>query len=163
MALPTNYKSLADDKNQGFKTRWMAIQSLADSNYTLNKDTLSTWTKSKEWFVRNAALVAISRHDPDRAQGLAIGMLKDQALVVRSAAVELLSSSPKNEVREYFWKAMSDPVNFRKGTSLWIRSQVMDILSQNPLEGEKQRFKSFIEDKDHLVASMASVALSKIP
>lgn len=112
--------------------------------------------------MRNAALVALAEFNNNEAQKLAKSLLKDKALVVRSAAVEVLQANPRPEVRDLLWEEMSEKHNFRNKESLWIRAQIVEALAQKPSDHELKLFTKLIEDRDERVQSAAVTGLEKL-
>jgi HEAT repeat protein len=82
--------------------------------------------KSNQWFMRNAGLIALNSINPDLAFDEAKKQLDDPALVVRSAAVDLLSKHKSQEkgaeVRELLWKELHAKRNKVKSKKYLMRA-----------------------------------------
>lgn len=112
--------------------------------------------------MRNAALVALAEVNEPEAQKLAKKLLKDKALVVRSAAVDVLQKNPRPDVRDLLWEEMSQKYNFRNKESLWIRSQIVEALAQKPSDHEMKLFTKFLNDKDARVQAASVSGMEKL-
>jgi HEAT repeat protein len=106
--------------------------------------------------------VALAEYNNSEAQKLAKKMLKDKALVVRSAAVEVLQKDARPDVRDLLWQELAEKYNYRNNESLWIRSQIVEALSQKPSDHELKSFTKLINDKDQRVQSAAVFGMEKL-
>jgi hypothetical protein len=148
--------SVANDKTVDFETRWKAVMQMTDSNPTKAMADLRGFLTAKEWFIRNAAMVAINEVNPAEGKVAAIKLLSDKALVVRSAAVQMLESHIDTQVRIRLWQELSAGYNFRKKQSLWVRGQILSLLSKKPLPSEKKQFEALKTDSDKRVSAIAN-------
>lgn len=142
--------------------RWKALLSAAEVADGDDFNKLLTFSKDKDWYMRNALLVALEKIESDIVYDKAKELLSDKALVVRSAAVDILSKSKDSEIRRMFSKEMSKKYNFNGKSSLWIRPQMMKYLAENPGQDELTYFVQFLNDKDHQVARYSIQALEKL-
>lgn len=145
-----------------FQTRWSALVLLAQIQGPAAEKTLDKALNHKEWFLRNAALLTYPTVLPKKAGAVALKMLEDKALVIRSAAIEVLESRLDGEVREALWTELDHPRNFRKKQSLWIRPQILQALSKEPSSRELPLFLNHLRDIDAKLHSFAIQALEKI-
>lgn len=148
--------------DQAMETRWKALTLAAYLGKDRALSVLEANLKSSEWFMRNAALVGLRIHHPVKAQNAAKALLKDKALVVRSAAVEVMGSNLDSKTRDLLWEEMEASYNFRKSQSLWIRGQILSQLAQFPQEREMGLFVKALKDKDSSMHAGAIGALEKI-
>ncbi len=128
---------------------------------TTLKDILKA-ADSKEWFMRNAALVAVNNISSLEGEKLAQKLISDKALVVRSAAVEVLQNSKDQEIRNTLWVELNKDYNFKKKQSLWIRPQIVKILAKTPKDAEMRDFMKLLDDKDLEVHPAAVAGLEKL-
>lgn len=154
--------AVAFAENQSMRLRWRALMMAAEGRREKSTPDLLKASVHKQWFMRNAALVALAEVNEPEAQKLAKKLLKDKALVVRSAAVDVLQKSPRPEVRDLLWEEMSQKYNFRNQESLWIRSQIVEAMAQKPADHELKLFSKFLSDKDARVQSAAVGGLEKL-
>ena len=158
----SNFSGVAFDSKQSMQTRWQALMAMAE---TRHKDAVKDLEKAgnqPEWFMRNAALVAMQENYPQQAQKLALKLIKDKALVVRSAAVDTLRKNATPEVRDLLWEELNQDYNFKKKQSLWIRSQIVETLAQEPSARELRLFADLLTDKDLRLQVPAIAGLEKI-
>jgi hypothetical protein len=151
---------IAFDQKETLSMRWTALT--LRSQLEPSEKVLRRALNAPEWFMRNAALVAYEQAYPKKINQIAIESLKDKALVVRSAAIEVLSRQLDAKSREALWQELDQPRNFRKQSSLWTRPQILKALATAPKANEAQQFVGFLNDKDKLVYPSAVVALEKI-
>ncbi len=134
--------TLSQSEKKAMPVRWKALTLAAYLKKEKYLPELEKALKSKEWFMRNAGLVAIYSFDKKRAQSVAKDLIKDKALVVRSAAIEVLGNQPElaPETRDLFWEEMSASYNFRQKQGLWVREQILEKLAANPEKKEMPLF-----------------------
>ena len=166
-ATAPTYKELrakAFAENQEMSVRWKALMDMTRMKKNESIVDLKKALGSNTWFMRNAALVAIQSFNPDMAYEIAKKQLNDPALVVRSAAVDILTKNKKNvaEVRELLWKEMNSAKNRVKAKSLWIRPQIGQFLATDPQNSEREKFLSLADEKDDEIRTIASLALLKL-
>ena len=143
-------------------TRWKALLQASDvaEGEQLNK--ILSFSKDKDWYMRNAALVALDKMGSDLVYDKAKELMDDKALVVRSAAADILMRLQSSDVRRIFSKELSKNYNFNGKSSLWIRPQIMRYLTQKPQADEKSFFVQYLHDRDPAIASMSVDALEKL-
>ncbi|MBS1972041.1 MAG: HEAT repeat domain-containing protein [Bdellovibrionales bacterium] len=154
--------SVAFAEDQSMRLRWRALMMAAEGRREKSTPDLLKASVHKQWFMRNAALVALAEVNDPEAQKLAKKLLKDKALVVRSAAVDVLQKSPRPEVRDLLWEEMNQKYNFRNQESLWIRSQIVEAMAQKPADHELKLFTKFLNDKDARVQAASVGGMEKL-
>jgi HEAT repeat protein len=157
-----DFIAVAFSEGQSMRLRWRALMLAAENRRDKATPDLLKASTHKQWFMRNAALVALAEVNEPEAQKLAKKLVKDKALVVRSAAVDVLQKSPRPEVRDLLWEEMSQKYNFRNKVSLWIRSQIVEALAQKPADHELKIFSKFLSDKDARVQTAAVGGMEKL-
>lgn len=156
--------SLSQNSKKNIGLRWKAVTLAAHLNPTAAQTDLKPLLKSDEWFMRNAALVGLTSKKTKQSHEIAIGMLRDKALVIRSAAVMALAPEylSQNETREELWEELEASYNFRNKQSLWVRAQILDQLSKNAQRRERELFVKALKDRDNRLHAPAIIALEKI-
>lgn len=158
----SNFISVAFNEAQPMSLRWRALMAAAETQGVKSTDDLLKAGDHKQWYMRNAALVALAGVNPPQATRLAQKLLKDKALVVRSAAVEALEKSPTPEIRDLLWEELNQGYNFKNQQSLWIRYQIVGVLAKQPLDHERKLFAQLLSDKDSRVQLPAVRGLEKL-
>lgn len=153
---------IASNPNLAMTQRWKALLKAAELAEGPQMEKVLAFTESKDWYMRNATLVALDKLGNDIVYEKAKILVTDKALVVRSAAVDVLSRLNSREIRKVFSQELAKPYNFSGKTSLWIRAQIMKHLIQNPTEDEKAFFAHYLFDKDRQIAEMSTLALEKV-
>jgi len=153
-------KAFAKDEDYG--TRWKALILSAQIQGPKAEKTLKKAVNAPEWYMRNAALLAYQDVLPQSSRFVARNLLADKALVVRSAAVNVLAQKTSAEERELLWEEMTSKRNFRKKQSLFIRGQILTALAQAPVERELPLFVGCLKENDTSLHSPAILALEKI-
>lgn len=151
--------ALMFDDAASMDLRWKAITTAALLKGNSLKPQIQKALVAKEWFVRNAALVALESMNRDEAKVWARKFLDDKALVVRSAAVETLARLEDRTAAALLWKKLSAKENFRGSQSLWIRKQITNALAQLDRSGYQGRFIDLLDDRDEGVQEAAVKAL----
>lgn len=157
-----DFVNVAFSEDQSMRLRWRALMLAAESRRAKATPDLLKAASHKQWFMRNAALVALAEVNDGEAQKLARKLVKDKALVVRSAAVDVLQKNPQPEIRDLLWEEMNQKYNFRNQESLWIRSQIVEALAQKPADHELKVFSKLLTDKDQRVQSASVMGLEKL-
>lgn len=168
-ALPENattsfeaqYK-LANTTALPMTARWKALMLAAEVADSHQIQKIMSFSKDKDWFMRNASIVALDKMGTDLVYDQAKNLITDKALVVRSAAVEQLSKLNNSEIRKLFSEELSKKYNFNGTSSLWIRPQIMKYLVQRPSAEEKSFFVKYLYEKDEQIALLSTEALQKL-
>lgn len=142
--------------------RWKALVAGAQSKGKESTADLLKAGKSKEWYMRNAALVALSEVNPLEGKQLAMQLVQDKALVVRSAAVEVLQKNVTADVRDILWRELEKSYNYKSKQSLWIRSQIVGALAMKPQNGEAKTFVKLLSDSDQRIHPPAVQGLERL-
>lgn len=153
---------LSNSTDQSMETRWKALTLAAFVGGAKALKDIEGHLKSPEWFMRNAALVSLQSYFPAKARSAAQELLKDRALVVRSAAVDVLAIRLDPKAREILWEELSAKHNYRKKQSLWIRGQILSQLAKTPLEKERSLFLKALGESEPSLHPSAVAALEKI-
>ncbi len=142
--------------------RWSALQkasALASGDDFLR---IVAFGDSKDWYMRNASLVALEKSGSDMVYDQARKLISDKALVVRSAAADVLMKLNNDSVKKIFSSELEKSYNFNGQSSLWIRKQMMTHLVKNPTAAEKDFYVKYLFDKDIEIAALSTKALEKI-
>lgn len=144
--------------------RWKSIIEMSQIQHKERLPDLKKALKSQTWFIRNAAILALDQVDTNLAETEAIKLLSDPALVVRSAAVEVLAKRIRSSelARKALWSELNDKQNIIQKESLWIRPQIIQHLAKFPLKSDKSLFYSLLADSNAQVQSIARNALAEI-
>lgn len=155
---------IARAKNQSLPMaqRWDALIKAAETADVQQMKQVMDFSNSKDWYMRNALLVALDKMGTDLVYDKAKSLVSDKALVVRSAAVEILSRLDNQEVRHLLAKELNRNYNFVGKKSLWIRAQIMQNLIKKPYQSEREYFAKLLFDNDPEISTMSIHALEKI-
>lgn len=118
----------AKDTNAGLQARWRALTTMGRLDAPAFRAEIENALQSREWFLRNAGLLAVQSDDRDRAVGWSVKLLKDPALMVRTQAVRNLMQLEAREFEPLLWKELNEKRNFNRNESLWIRSHIAEAL-----------------------------------
>ena len=125
-----SYKSLsgiAFSSKYKLGQRWRSMAVIA-KNFPKSKAT-DKGLKHKQWFIRNSALLGLEQGHKKMAKAWAAKYLnKDASLIVRSAAVDILSKSPSPETKKILRANIDNKLNFRKGKPLWVRKNILQAI-----------------------------------
>lgn len=159
---PEILTQLAFDDSQNLAVRWKSLTALAITQKRKSIPVLERALVSKEWFMRNAAMIAMARADEQATLKWVDKMMEDPALVVRTAAVEAIRTLAAREKNLMLWEKLYAKENFKKQQSLWIRRRIVETLASFARRGEEGRFIRVLEDPDVSLHPPALEALSKI-
>ena len=141
--------------------RWIAVMNSFDVASENEMKELFQLFDHKDWYIRNASLLAIEKKDKLKAEQFAIKSIKDRALVVRSAAAEILIKLDNDGAMKTLKEEINQPYNFRGQQSLWIRGQMMGYLMTKSETLDRDFFVLALFDKDSQIAEMGMQALEK--
>jgi HEAT repeat protein len=153
---------ISRSSTESMQTRWRALTLASSLKSQEVLPELEQALSAPEWFMRNAALVSLEQYHPKRAQTAAQALLKDKALVVRSAAVQVLGKKMDDKTRDLFWEQLASAQNFRRKQSLWIRGQMLSLLAESPQSRETGLFAKALNDDDVKIQAPAIAALEKL-
>lgn len=155
-------KQVSFDSNQTLQLRWRAMVIMGQVfPHQAQRDLLSA-LRSPEWFMRNAAIIALSHGNKKVATRWAVRLLDDDALVVRTAAVQALNRLNAREIEPILWTKLSDAKNFKNGKSLWVRKHIAETLAKFARNGQEAKFIQLLDDADPRVYPAAIRALEGI-
>ncbi|RME18463.1 MAG: HEAT repeat domain-containing protein [Bdellovibrio sp.] len=155
-------KVLALDRHQSLQVRWRALIALGFVKPRGAKKVIVKALRSREWFMRNAALLAASYFERDWALFWAGKLLDDKALVVRTAAVDVIKKLKGREYKALLWKKLYYHKNFHKGEGLWIRKHIIQALSEFSTRADKVELLRVLRSKDRKLYPYAISALERI-
>lgn len=146
---------IAQNSKKSMTDRWVSLVALSKLNSLKAQEDYQKLIKSKEWYIKNACLIGLESIDLNLAKKSARKLIHDPALVVRSEAIRILSMQLSSEDRDLFWQELFHKINFRKGHSLWIRSQIARALMASPLKSESSLVSNLKLDIDPEVKKLA--------
>jgi hypothetical protein len=155
---PKSYRDLhavAFDPSRPYDIRWRAVVSMAWLGGKESIVDLEKALDNPDWFMRDAGLKGMEKIDKAKTSEWAKKLLGDPALVVRSAAVQIIQEMHDTTAESALWEKINAPENFRGEQSLFIRRQILSALSDFATKGNEDKFAQFLTDKDkslHIVA-----------
>ncbi|MEK6629005.1 MAG: hypothetical protein AABY53_10295 [Bdellovibrionota bacterium] len=162
----STYIDMASNNKLGMNSRWSSLVNAAgiaaDGSDEDQLKQIKNFVNSKEWYLRNAAMIALSKINPLEAMIEAKKLLRDKALVVRSAAVEIISQNLTDEHKKLLIAELSKPYNFHKKNSLWIRKQIIEKLSTTAEMKDREVFAKSLFDQDKEISHISAKALERI-
>lgn len=153
------YFELVQDSQQSMKIRWRGMMALVRIDKKKAEKELPKFIENKSWYIRNAALIALNEFDPSLSAKYAEKLISDPALVVRSAAVDILKHNMNQQRRDLLWEEFHQARNIHGKSNLWIRSQILEILAKNPRPLERKLFEVIAAQKNVELAKIAKSAL----
>lgn len=154
--------AVAKNVSLPMSARWSALikaSNLADHRQI---EAIKQFTKSEDWYMRNAALVALKKFGQDYAEIEAIKLLGDKALVVRSAAVDIVAEKMTLNNKILLISELAKPYNFKGKQSLWVRPQIVNHILRVAGSDDRTFFAKCLFDQDPKVSKVAAQALTKI-
>ena len=159
------YKSLREislSETEPMDQRWRATLAMARIGHKESLVDLEHFMKSSTWYMRSASLLGMALVDSQLSQRKAKELLRrDPALLVRASALQVLSQEKKMD-REFLWKELHNPINFRRGRSLSLRTSILKILSQQPLPTEKSKFALLTNDSQPEIKNLSKNVLIRL-
>lgn len=154
-------ENLAFDSKETLGIRWKSLTALARVQGQNSISMLEKALVSPEWYMRNAAMVAVLGVDKNKGIEWAKKLIQDDSLVVRTAAVQTLSSVQSEDIKETLWRELYSERNYRNGKSLWIRKHIVRTLSFRAKANEVEKFAKLLRDADPRLHPWAVLGLEK--
>lgn len=148
-------KRAAFDPLNPLQIRWRAVTTMGRWDALRFRQELDKALTSRDWFMRNAALIALQNDERARAIAWSVKALDDAALVVRTQAVRNLIELNAVETEPRLWKEVFAQKNFRFGESLWIREHIAEALARFNLPNRSANFHRLLQDEDSRVYKWA--------
>ncbi|MGE0529157.1 MAG: HEAT repeat domain-containing protein, partial [Bdellovibrionales bacterium] len=152
----------AADSKAPLKLRWRAVTTMGKLDPEGFRGPLDAALTSPEWFMRNAALIALKHGDRERALTWSTRLLRDPALLVRTQAVRNLIDLDAREAEPILWQQLYDKRNFRKGESLWIRRHLAEAVARFAMAGRARNFERLLRDSDTRLHKWAILGLENV-
>ena len=155
-------RTVAFDPEKPYQIRWRALMSLAWMGQKESKQDLELALKSKDWFMRDGALLALSQIDSVSAKIWARKLLADPALVVRTTAVKVIRRLNDTESETQLWGELYRKINYRGNQSLWVRRHIVETLAEFSSQGTEKKFAVLLDDPDQSLHLPAMRALERL-
>jgi len=152
-------RNVAFDKRYGLQARWRALTTMGRWDAALFRHELDRALTSGEWFMRNAALIALQSDERARAVNWSMRLLDDPALVVRTQAVRNLIALDAREAEPKLWEKMFAGTNFHGQESLWVRIHIAEALATFASPQRTRSFQRMLMDPDERLHKWAILGL----
>lgn len=162
---PAGYRNLVAimfNSKESMDNRWRSVTAAGRIGGEHARPELERALKAKEWYMRNAALVAMTQIDRETTIRWARALLSDKALVVRAAAVEALGELKDAESSTLLWQKLYAKENYKGQQSLFIRRRILEALAKTEPRGREGKFIEALSDKDESLHPVAVFALEKM-
>jgi len=151
---------LAFDTHEGLDVRWRSLTALGTLACKSYRWEIEEALKSKEWFMRNAGLLAILHDERNVAIQWSKKLLHDPALVVRTQAVKNLMEL-RAESRDEIWSGLFAKENFHEARGLWVRGYMAQALALWATRTDEKRFLRLLMENDPVIQHWAVVGLER--
>ena len=153
---------IAFDKNIDDSQRWRSLVALSVQDGQGSIEHLTSALKSDEWFMRDAALVAIGGIDKELSLKWARKLLtEDPSMIVRTTAVKIIKENGSKKDVPILLNSIFNKKNYRQGRSLWIRHQIAEAISHLDKSSYHDMLR-LLDDSDDRVNVVALKALEEI-
>lgn len=158
----TNHIDMASNQKLNMNSRWRSL--IRSTEYAESDDikVIKKFTDNKEWYLRNAALVALNKMDRKVALEEAKKLVSDKALVVRTAAVEIIGREMTADNKKILMDEMGKGYNFNRKSSLWIRKQILEKLAKAASDGDQKFFAQMLFDEDKKISEISAKTLERL-
>lgn len=149
----------AFDPKAGLQPRWRAVTTLGRMDGARYVSHLERALKSKEWYMRNAALIALQTSAHEIAVRWSMQLLTDPALVVRTQAARNLVRLNARETEPLLWQEIFSKRNFHGRESLWVRAHMAEALAHFATPGTGRLFQKLLLEPDTRLHKWAVMGL----
>ena len=155
--------SITFDSHNSMKTRWKAFMIMTSIGGKKSLPEIKKALYSKEWFLRSAGLLAMEKVNQKIAVKWAAHFLKkDEALMVRAQAIDILRNDPSPQNIKLVWKKLYSKENFHRGHGLWIRKNMAHFLSDHAGKSFYKSWARALHDKDVGIQQIAANTMARI-
>ncbi|MFZ5476082.1 MAG: HEAT repeat domain-containing protein [Myxococcota bacterium] len=145
-------------KNQ----RWVAIRALGPIPGDEARDAILRYLEAKDASTRMAALGALGDRGDRALSGRVAAALSDKALLVRAAAAEALAKLGDPSTLGDLERALKDPTNSYRGTSMWVRRRFVETMAAIGTDAAVPYLARALDDADADVSAAAVHGLEKV-
>lgn len=152
---------ILEDEAQPDEVRWASIFGLAKLTGKDSLKLVSRFFTHPSWMLRDAALKTAAALDAHELRPQIEARLHDEALAIRTTAVDTIGHLNLRESAEKLVDALFDPINYHAGKSLWIHKHILDVLVDLHYESCAARLVQLLETKNndgilqrHLIATL---------
>jgi len=155
-------KRLIEAESEPYELRWRSVLALAVAQTSEAVKYLKGLIASKEWFLRDSALKALTVVDKRAAIIVARKLVSDPSLIVRTSAVISLKKLGDKESVPLLWEKLEAKENFNKNESLFVRRHIVEALVVLDDKSPKAKFEHLLKDKDSRLHSAVKRKLSQL-
>jgi HEAT repeat protein len=152
-------RTLAFDAKAPLQSRWRAVTTLGRWDSVHFRPELERALTSKDWFMRNAGLIALQSAPREMSVPWSMRLVVDPALVVRTQAVRNLIQLQARESEDLLWREIFSKRNFRGHESLWVRAHMAEALARFSSPGKAKAFKRLLLEPDARLHKWALLGL----
>jgi HEAT repeat protein len=153
---------LADLPDTPKNQRWVAIRSLGPIQTDDARSRLLAYLEAGDASTRMAALGALGDRGDVALSGRVAAALSDRALLVRGAAAEALGKLRDPATLADLERALRDPTNSYRGTSLWVRRRFVEAMAAIGTDAAVPYLARALDDADPDVGHAAVAGLEKV-
>lgn len=154
--------SLIFDRSQSLDVRWKSLTSLVYIDKIMGQEAVESALAGNEWYLKNAAALALPQLRRDYAIKKSAELLSDPALVIRTAAAQNLHKLKGYEKESLLWEKINAKENFKNGESLWVRRHIAMALADLAKPGREALFIELLKDKDSRLHPLAIKGLARL-
>jgi hypothetical protein len=154
-------RATAFNDKAALQSRWRALTTLGRLDAARFASDLERALTGKEWFMRNAGLIALQTANRDFAVKWSMRLVTDPALVVRTQAVRNLIQLDGRESEALLWREIFSARNFRGRQSLWVRAHMAEALARFGSPGHARAFRRLLLESDERLHKWAVMGLEK--
>lgn len=119
---------IASDESNSDETRWASIFGLARLAGKESLGVLSKFMYNTSWMLRDASLKAAAALNARELRAHIEKRLKDDALIVRTTAVQTIAHLKLKDSAPKLVEALFDQNNYHRGKALWIHKHILNTL-----------------------------------
>ena len=153
---------LAEDPDTPKPQKWVAVRALGPMNDDPSRIALLRFLSSSNAQMRMAACGALGDRGDASLSAYVASHLTDPALLVRAAATDSLGKLKDPSTLADLERALEDPSNRYRGTSLWFRRHIVDAMAAIGTDEAVGPLARALEDDDPEVAAAAVKGLEKV-
>lgn len=142
-------REIAQDENEREEMRWATLFGVARISGKESVGLIRQFMKHSSWMLRDAALKTAAALDARELKPEIEDKLNDDALVVRTTAVDTIGHMKMKDSAPKLVGALFDSKNYHRGKPLWIHHHIFGVLKTFRYEKAVPKLVELLETREN--------------
>lgn len=142
-------REIAQNENEREEMRWATLFGVARISGKESFNLIRQFMKNSSWMLRDAALKTAAALGAKELNREIEEKLQDDALVVRTTAVDTIGHLKMTDSAPKLVDALFDPKNYHRGKPLWIHHHILSVLKDFRYNKAVPRLVELLETREN--------------